>query len=345
MKVLVTGAAGFIGYFTSLRLLERGDHVLGVDNLNDYYDPQLKRDRLSRLTASSGFRFSKIDIADRAGMVELFRRERPDRIIHLAAQAGVRYSLENPHAYIESNITGFLNVLESVREHGSEHLVYASTSSVYGSNTHLPFSVHDNVDHPVSLYAATKKSNELMAHTYSHLFGVPCTGIRLFTVYGPWGRPDMALFRFTRQMLAGEPIEVFNYGDHVRDFTYIDDAVEGILRVLDRPPRPDPGWSSDNPDPQSSSAPYRLYNLGSNNPVSLSRYIQVLEGCLGITADKRLLPLQPGDVRETFADVEDLVRDVGYRPGTPVETGIQNFVTWYRDYYHSNGREEQRSAF
>jgi UDP-glucuronate 4-epimerase len=341
MKVMVTGAAGFIGYFTSQRLLQRGDEVIGVDNLNGYYDVQLKRDRLSRLEPLQRFRFSGLDVADASAMDDLFLRERPDRVVHLAAQAGVRYSLENPRAYIDANITGFLNVLENLRKHGTEHLVYASTSSVYGGNTRLPFSVHDNVDHPVSLYAATKKSNELMAHTYSHLFGLPCTGLRLFTVYGPWGRPDMALFRFTRQMLRGEPIEVYNYGNHTRDFTYIDDTVEGILRVLDRPPAPDLQWSGDAPDPQSSSAPYRLYNIGSNNPTSLLRYIEVLERALGVQAKKQLLPMQPGDVLDTFADVDDLMRDVGYKPSTPIETGIDSFVAWYRDYYGIGSAKQQ----
>jgi UDP-glucuronate 4-epimerase len=331
MKVLLTGAAGFIGSFTSHRLLDRGDEVIGIDNLNDYYDVTLKLARLGRLECRDGFRFNKIDIADRAAVDELFRRERPDRVVHLAAQAGVRYSLENPQAYVDANITGFLNILENVRDRGTDHLVYASTSSVYGSNTSMPFSVHDNVDHPVSLYAATKKTNELMAHTYSHLFRLPCTGLRFFTVYGPWGRPDMALFKFTRQMLAGEPIDVYNYGHHTRDFTYVDDIVEGIVRVLDRPAEPDPNWSGDRPDPHSSSAPYRLYNIGSNSPVQLLRYIEVLEETLGVNAVKNLL--QAGDVPDTFANVDDLVRDVGYKPATPIEVGIRNFVAWYKAYY------------
>ncbi len=337
MKVLLTGAAGFIGSFTTHRLLDRGDEVVGVDNLNDYYDVQLKLDRLSRLECREGFHFARLDVADRSAMDELFRRERPDRVVHLAAQAGVRYSLENPQAYVDANVTGFLNVLENVRAQGTEHLVYASTSSVYGSNTRMPFSVHDNVDHPVSLYAATKKANELMAHTYSHLFGLPCTGLRFFTVYGPWGRPDMALFLFTRKILAGEPIDVFNYGNHTRDFTYVEDIAEGIVRVLDRPATPNPEWSGDHPDPHSSNAPYRLYNIGSNNPVSLMRYIELLEETLGIEAKKNLLPLQPGDVPDTFADVEDLMRDVGYKPATPVEVGIRNFVAWYKSYYGIEG--------
>ena len=333
MKVLVTGAAGFIGSFTSQRLLDRGDEVVGIDNLNDYYDVSLKEARLERLTASDSFRHCMIDIADRSAMERVFEAEKPDRIINLAAQAGVRYSLENPRAYIDANVMGFLNVLECARAHGTEHLVYASTSSVYGSNTNMPFSVHDNVDHPVSIYAATKKSNELMAHSYSHLFGIPCTGLRFFTVYGPWGRPDMALFKFTRNMLAGVPIDVFNHGHHTRDFTYVEDIVEGIVRALDRPAEPNADWSGDEPDPHSSSAPYRLYNIGSNNPVQLLRYIEVLEETLGIEAKKNFLPLQPGDVPDTYADVGDLIRDVGYQPDTPIEVGIQKFVAWYKEYY------------
>ncbi len=333
MKVLVTGAAGFIGSFTSHKLLDRGDSVVGVDNLNDYYEVTLKQARLERLLIRDGYTHKKIDIADRAAVEEAIRSEKPDRIVHLAAQAGVRYSLENPYAYIEANIIGFLNIRESVRAHGIEHLVYASSSSVYGSNTNMPFSVHDNVDHPVSLYAATKKSNELMAHTYSHLFDIPCTGLRFFTVYGPWGRPDMALFKFTKQILAGEPIDVYNYGHHRRDFTYIDDIVEGIVRVLDRVASANPDWSGDTPDPHSSSSPYRLYNIGSNNPVDLLKYIEVLEQTLGIEAEKNLLPMQLGDVPETFADVDDLIRDVGYKPSTAITTGIQNFVDWYKAYY------------
>ena len=333
MRVLVTGSAGFIGSFTSHRLLDRGDTVVGIDNLNDYYDVSLKQARLERLLKHDGYTHNKIDIADRSAVDEVLRTHKPDRIVHLAAQAGVRYSLENPYAYIEANIVGFLNILESVRARGIEHLVYASSSSVYGSNTNMPFSVHDNVDHPVSLYAATKKSNELMAHTYSHLFGISCTGLRFFTVYGPWGRPDMALFKFTRQILAGEPIDVYNYGNHRRDFTYIEDIVEGILRVLDRPATSNPDWSGDSPDPHSSSAPYRLYNIGSNNPVDLLRYIEVLEETLGIEAEKNFLPMQLGDVPDTYADVDDLIRDVDYQPDTPIEVGIQNFVAWYKDYY------------
>jgi UDP-glucuronate 4-epimerase len=333
MKVLVTGAAGFIGSFTSHKLLDRGDSVVGIDNLNDYYEVTLKQARLERLLARDAYTHIKIDIADKTAIDKAIRNEKPDRIVHLAAQAGVRYSLENPYAYIEANIVGFLNILESVRAHGIEHLVYASSSSVYGSNTNMPFSVHDNVDHPVSLYAATKKSNELMAHTYSHLFDIPCTGLRFFTVYGPWGRPDMALFKFTKQILAGEPIDVYNYGHHRRDFTYIDDIVEGIVRVLDRAASANPDWSGDTPDPHSSSSPYRLYNIGSNNPMDLLKYIEVLEQTLGIEAEKNLLPMQLGDVPETFADVDDLIRDVGYKPATPITTGIQNFVAWYKAYY------------
>jgi UDP-glucuronate 4-epimerase len=336
MRILVTGAAGFIGYHTSKRLLERGNTVVGIDNLNDYYDVALKQARLAQLMAHDGYSHSTLDIADREAMRNLWEKSRPDRVIHLAAQAGVRYSLENPHAYIDANIVGFLNVLEAAREYSVEHLVYASTSSVYGSNTDMPFSVHDNVDHPVSLYAATKKSNELMAHTYSHLFEIPCTGLRFFTVYGPWGRPDMALFKFTRNILAGEPIDVFNYGDHTRDFTYIDDIVEGVVRVLDHAATPNSNWSGDTPDPQSSSAPYRLYNIGSNNPVKLMRYIEVLEETLGIEAIKNFLPLQQGDVPDTYADVADLVRDIGYQPATSVEDGIQQFVAWYKNYHAIN---------
>ncbi len=333
MKVLVTGSAGFIGAALSRRLLDRGDEVVGVDNLNDYYDPALKHARLARLTPHPNFTDVRLDIADRAGIAELFDREKPQRVVNLAAQAGVRYSLVNPYAYVETNLVGFTNILEGCRHHEVDHLVYASSSSVYGANTNLPFSVHDNVDHPVSLYAATKKANELMAHTYSHLYGLPTTGLRFFTVYGPWGRPDMALFLFTRNILAGKPIDVFNYGNHRRDFTYVDDIVEGVVRVLDRPAEANPDWSGDRPDSATSYAPYRLYNIGNNNTVELRRYIEVLEDCLGKKAERNLLPLQPGDVPDTFANVDDLVRDFDYRPSTPIEVGVQRFVDWYLDYY------------
>jgi UDP-glucuronate 4-epimerase len=333
VKVLVTGAAGFIGAHVSQLLLERGDEVIGLDNLNSYYDPKLKQARLERLMPQAGFRFVKLDLADREGMVALFAREKFQRVVHLAAQAGVRYSLENPQAYVDSNVTGTLNVLEGCRYNAVEHLVFASTSSVYGLNTNMPFSVHRGVDHPLSLYASTKKANELMAHNYAALFKLPCTGLRFFTVYGPWGRPDMALFLFTRNILAGKPIDVFNYGHHKRDFTFVDDIAEGVVRAMDRIATPNPDWSGDHPDPATSSAPYRLYNIGNNSPVELSRYIEVLEDCLGRKAERNLLPLQAGDVPDTFADVEDLVRDVGYRPATPIETGVRRFVDWYRQYY------------
>ncbi len=338
MKVLVTGAAGFIGSHTSHRLLDRGDSVIGLDNLNDYYDVTLKQARLDRLEVKANFECAKIDVADTNAVKELVRSEKPDRVVHLAAQAGVRYSIENPYAYIEANVTGFLNILESLKEVGTEHLVFASTSSVYGANTNMPFSVHDNVDHPVSLYAATKKSNELMAHTYAHLFGLPATGLRFFTVYGPWGRPDMALFKFTDKMLKGEAIDVFNYGHHKRDFTYVDDIVEGIIRTLDQAATPNPHWSGDAPDSATAAAPYRIYNIGSNNPIDLMHYIEVLEKNLGIEAKKNMLPLQPGDVPDTYADVDALMNDVGYKPDTTVETGIANFVDWYREYYGINER-------
>ncbi len=334
MRILITGAAGFIGSTTAHALLARGDQVVGVDNLNDYYDVTLKQARLDRLTAHADFEFHRLDIADAKALSKVYQATQPDRVIHLAAQAGVRYSLENPQAYIDANVTGFLNILEAVRHHGTEHLVYASTSSVYGAHENMPFSVHDGVDHPVSLYAATKKSNELMAHTYAHLFGIPCTGLRFFTVYGPWGRPDMALFLFTRKILAGEPIDVFNYGNHTRDFTYVDDIVEGIVRACDQVATPNAAWDPTNPDPATSAAPYRLYNIGSNNPVDLSRYIEVLEETLGIEAKKNLLPLQPGDVPDTFANVEDLIKDVGYKPETTIEYGIAEFVKWYKVYYN-----------
>jgi UDP-glucuronate 4-epimerase len=333
MRILITGAAGFIGSTTAHVLLDRGDEVVGIDNLNDYYDVTLKEARLQRLQAREGFTFAKVDIADREGFEVVYKTHAPDRIIHLAAQAGVRYSLENPQAYVDANVTGFLNVLEAARHLGTEHLVYASTSSVYGAHENMPFSVHDGVDHPVSLYAATKKANELMAHTYAHLFGIPCTGLRFFTVYGPWGRPDMALFLFTKKILAGEPIDVFNHGHHTRDFTYVDDIVEGIVRACDKVATPSDSWDPKSPDPATSAAPYRLYNIGSNNPVNLSRYIEVLEETLGIPARKNMLPLQPGDVPDTFANVDDLIRDVDYKPDTPIEHGIAEFVKWYKRYY------------
>jgi UDP-glucuronate 4-epimerase len=333
MKILVTGAAGFIGFNTARRLLDRGDEVVGLDNLNEYYDVRLKLARLEILQKMPGFRFVKLELADRAGMNALFEQERFGRVIHLAAQAGVRYSIENPLAYVDSNVVGFANVLEGCRHHGVEHLVYASTSSVYGANTKMPFSVHQNVDHPLSFYAATKKANELMAHTYAHLYSLPVTGLRFFTVYGPWGRPDMALFLFTRSILAGEPINVFNYGHHRRDFTYIDDIVEGVVRCCDRVAIGNHAWDSDAPDPGTSRAPYRLYNIGNNQPVELMHYIEVLEQCLGRKAELNLLPLQQGDVPDTWADIDDLQRDAGYTPATPVETGIGRFVDWYRSYY------------
>ena len=333
MKVLVTGAAGFIGSFTAQRLAERGDTVVGIDDLNDYYDIALKRARLRRLDGLPGFSFEKIDVANRYAWEEMFVRQQPDRVVHLAAQAGVRHSIDNPHAYVDANVAGFINVLESVRHGDIEHLVYASTSAVYGANTRMPFSTADNVDHPLSMYAATKKANELMAHAYSHLYGIPTTGLRFFTVYGPWGRPDMALYVFVRKILAGEPIEVFNHGNHRRDFTYIDDIVAGVVRVLDRPPSADPAWRSDHPNPASSHAPYRLYNIGNGQPVELLRFIEVIEEHLGRRAVKKLLPMQPGDVPETCADVEPLATDFDYRPSTPIEVGIARFLDWYRDYH------------
>jgi UDP-glucuronate 4-epimerase len=333
MKVLVTGAAGFIGYHTALRLLERGEQVVGLDNLNAYYDPSLKAARLQRLSGHAGFRFVKLDLADRVAMPELFRRERFQRVVHLGAQAGVRYSIENPLAYVDSNVVGTANVLEGCRHTAVEHLVYASTSSVYGANTKMPFSVHQNVDHPLSFYAATKKANELMAHTYSSLYALPTTGLRFFTVYGPWGRPDMALFIFARNILAGRPIDVFNYGRHRRDFTYIDDIVAGIVAALDHVATPDPNWNSDAPDPSTSRVPYRLYNIGNGRAVELLRYIELLEQCLGRKAQQNLLPLQVGDVPDTWADIADLRRDAGYAPETPVEAGVEQFVRWYLEYY------------
>ena len=333
MKVLVTGSAGFIGSALSLRLLARGDQVIGVDNLNAYYDVRLKEARLARTLDQPGFTDVRLDIEDAAGLDAVFRTHRPQRVVNLAAQAGVRYSIENPMAYVRTNLVGFANILECCRHQGVEHLVYASSSSVYGANTRMPFSVHHNVDHPLSFYAASKKANELMAHTYSHLYQIPTTGLRFFTVYGPWGRPDMALFKFTRAILAGEPIEVFNYGRHRRDFTYIDDIVEGVIRVLDRVPTGNADWSGEAPDAATSLAPYRLYNIGNNSPVELMEYISLLEESLGRKAEMRLLPLQPGDVPDTFADVTDLARDTGYHPDTPVAVGVARFVDWYRGFY------------
>lgn len=333
MKILVTGAAGFIGSSLSLKLLERGDEVVGIDNLNDYYDVNLKLARLERLRSFDRFKFIKLEIADKNAVEELFVREKIQRVMHLAGQAGVRYSVTNPYTYIDSNIVSFINILEGCRQSEVEHLVYASSSSVYGANTKMPFSVHDNVDHPVSLYAASKKANELMAHTYSHLYSLPTTGLRFFTVYGPWGRPDMSLFRFTRNILEGKPIDVFNYGNHRRDFTYIDDIVDGVVRVIDRPAQANADWSSDNPDPATSFAPYRLYNIGNNNPVHLLAFIETLEKCLGQKAIKNLLPMQPGDVPDTYADISDLARDLGYKPVTQLEDGIRSFVEWYKDFY------------
>ncbi len=334
-KILVTGAAGFIGFHLSRRLLARGDTVIGLDNLNDYYDVRLKTDRLAQLQGRPGFSFRKLDLADRPAMAELFEAEQFQRVAHLGAQAGVRYSLTNPHAYVDANLVGFVNVLEGCRQHSVEHLVYASSSSVYGANREMPFSVHHNVDHPVSLYAATKKANELMAHTYSHLYGLPATGLRFFTVYGPWGRPDMALYLFTKAITEGRPIDVFNHGRMRRDFTYIDDIVEGVVRTMDRVAQPNPQWSADDPDPGTSSAAYRIYNIGNNRPVELLHVIATLEACLGKKATKNMLPMQPGDVPETYADVDDLTRDVGFKPGTPIEEGIAKFVEWYGQYHRA----------
>ena len=333
MKFRVTGAAGFIGFHTSQYLLERGDTVIGIDNINDYYDPSLKEARLSQLKDNDRFTFHKIDIIDKDAVDTVFETESPEYIIHLAAQAGVRYSLENPYAYIDSNITGFMNILEACRHNPVKHLVFASSSSVYGSNTDMPFSVNDNVDHPLSIYAATKKSNELMAHTYSHLFNIPVSGLRFFTVYGPWGRPDMALFIFTRKILNGEAIDVFNEGKHKRDFTYIDDIVEGVVRVSDNVATSNPDWDSDKPDPATSKAPYRLYNIGNNSPVELMYFIEQIEKNLNKKADKNYLPLQAGDVPETYANVDALIDYVGYSPSTSIESGIENFIKWYKDYY------------
>jgi len=333
MRILVTGTAGFIGNELALKLLARGDEVLGVDNVNDYYDVSLKEARLVRITPNTAFTELRCNLEDREQINKAFAEFNPQRVVHLAAQAGVRYSLENPQAYVSANLEGFVNILEACRHNDIEHLVYASSSSVYGANTQMPFSVHNNVDHPVSLYAASKKANELMAHTYSHLFNLPTTGLRFFTVYGPWGRPDMALFLFTRAILAGEPINVFNHSKHKRDFTYIDDIVEGVIRTLDHVASPNPEWNSDSPDPATSNAPYRIYNIGSNSPVELMRYIEILEQCLGKTAEKNFLPMQKGDVPATFADVDALIKDVDYKPDTSIEVGIAKFVQWYRDYY------------
>lgn len=333
MKVLVTGVAGFIGSALALRLLERGDEVIGIDNINDYYDINLKLARLENLNGFKSFKFLKLDISERSEIESLFAREKFHKVMHLAAQAGVRYSITNPHAYINSNIVGFVNILEGCRYHDVKHLVYASSSSVYGANTKIPFSIHDNVDHPVSLYAASKKSNELMAHTYSHLYDIPTTGLRFFTVYGPWGRPDMSLFMFTRNILDGKPINVFNYGNHRRDFTYIDDIVEGVIRVIDKPAKTNSSWDGNKPDSGSSLAPYRIYNIGNQNPVNLLTFIETLEKCLGKQAIKNFMPLQAGDIPDTYADVSELVDDLGYKPNTELEHGINNFVKWYKDFY------------
>jgi len=332
-KILVTGVAGFIGFALSKRLLEQGYEVVGLDNLNDYYDVDLKLSRLKQITMQENFKPVRLDIADRDGMARLFKEEKFDAVVNLAAQAGVRYSLINPHAYVDTNLVGFVNILEGCRHNNIKHLVFASSSSVYGANTKMPFSVHHNVDHPVSLYAATKKANELMAHTYASLYKLPSTGLRFFTVYGPWGRPDMALFLFTKAILGGKPIDVFNYGKMQRDFTYIDDIVEGVVRVIDRIPGPNPEWSGDMPDPSTSYAPYKLYNIGNNNPVELMHFIEVLEDCLGKKAEKNLLPIQAGDVPATYADVDDLIKDVGFKPSTSIEEGIKKFVEWYKEYY------------
>ena len=335
MKVLVTGAAGFIGSALSIRLLDRGDEVIGIDNLNDYYDPKLKEARMARHLDHPNFTHVNINLEDREGIKQLFEKEKPQGVVNLAAQAGVRYSIENPLAYVDTNLVGFAHILEGCRHNNVEHFVYASSSSVYGSNTNMPFSIHDNVDHPLSLYAATKKANELMAHTYSNLYNLPTTGLRFFTVYGPWGRPDMALFKFTKAMLEGESIPVFNYGKHRRDFTYIDDIVEGVIRVLDRPASSNPDWDGANPDSGTSKAPWRVYNIGNNSPVELMDYIGALEESLGIEADKEMLPLQDGDVPDTYANVDDLVKEFGYKPDMPVKTGVANFVKWYKDFYNA----------
>jgi UDP-glucuronate 4-epimerase len=340
MRILVTGSAGFIGFHVTKRLLEQGHEVFGVDNINNYYDPGLKRDRLRQIIHRPQFRFLKLDLADRSRVANLFSQVRPERVIHLAAQAGVRYSLTNPHAYVDSNLVAFTNILEGCRHNGVEHLTYASSSSVYGGNTQMPFSVHQNVDHPLSLYAATKKANELMAHTYSHLYGLPTTGLRFFSVYGPWGRPDMALFIFTKAILAGQPIEVFNEGKMLRDFTYVDDIVEGVIRVSDRIAAPNPAWNGETPDPGTSKAPYRLYNIGNHTPVELLYLIEVLEDCLGRKAEKKFLPMQPGDVPATLAEVSDLARDAGFTPSTSIEEGVRRFTEWYVDYYQTKDAGE-----
>jgi len=334
IRILVTGAAGFIGFHLSQRLLAKGDEVVGLDNLNDYYDVSLKKDRLAQLQGKPNFSFHQLDLTNREGMTQLFADQNFDVVVNLAAQAGVRYSLKNPHAYINSNLVGFINILEGCRHSQVKHLVFASSSSVYGANTKIPFSVHDNVDHPISLYAATKKANELMAHTYSHLYGIPTTCLRFFSVYGPWGRPDMALFIFTKAILSGQPIDVFNQGKMRRDFTYIDDIVSGVVKVIDKIPTPNPGWSGNTPDPATSYVPYKLYNIGNNQPVELMYFIEVLESCLGIKAQKNMLPMQPGDVPINYADIDDLVEDVGFKPNTSIEEGIKKFVDWYRSYYN-----------
>lgn len=333
MKVLITGTAGFIGSTLAIKLLERGDEIIGIDNLNDYYDVNLKKARLARVSAYKSFTDVRANIEDKEHMDKIFAEHKPDRVVHLAAQAGVRYSLENPHAYIDANIQGHLNILEGCRHHNIQHLVYASSSSVYGANTKMPFCVHDNIDHPVSLYAATKKANELMSHTYSHLFGVPTTGLRFFTVYGPWGRPDMSMFLFTKNIIEGKPIDVFNHGKHERDFTYIDDIVEGVTRTLDKIAEPNPNWNGASPDPATSASPYKIYNIGNNQPTQLMRYIEIIEECVGKKAIKNFLPLQAGDVPATYANVDALLEDVGFKPTTAIETGVENFVRWYKDFY------------
>ncbi|MGR6036170.1 MAG: NAD-dependent epimerase [Candidatus Nitrosoglobus sp.] len=333
MKIMVTGSAGFIGAALTEKLLNRGDEIIGVDNLNDYYDVNLKLARLAHFQEHPAFTEARISLEDREALSTIFTQHRPQRVINLAAQAGVRYSLENPYAYVDSNLHGFINILENCRHHHVEHLVFASSSSVYGANTKMPYATHDNVDHPLSLYAASKKANELMAHTYSHLYQLPTTGLRFFTVYGPWGRPDMALFKFTRNILAGEPIDVYNHGHHQRDFTYIDDIVEGVIRTLDRLPTPNSNWNGAAPDPSTSTAPYRIYNIGNHQPIELFHFIKVLEECLGCEAKKNLLPMQAGDVPATYADVDDLMKDTGFRPATPIKDGVIRFVTWYKNYY------------